>query len=437
MLTIELREDFINYYRFDQQIKHKFLKPSKCFTNDKTLFFTSAGMVQLKPYFLGDKVPDENYSVLTNSQFCVRCGGKHNDFEVVGSDSYHLTSFDMLGNWSLNSYWKNESIELAFNYLMKHGLDTNRMYATYFEGNDKIPCDTESRDIWKKYLNESNIIPSSMEDNFWRLADEGPCGVCTEIHYDLNVTRRNANYLVNKNDETLIEIWNVVFVEYKDTKNDDDTSNYELLENRFVDCGMGLQRMAMVLQNKTSLYTTDFYAKLIKYVEILSKNVMYEDIYDINDSSYNKNKAMRIFVDHMRTIVMALYEGCIFDPHNRGFVLKKLAKRMFTNYYLYLNNMHVMCISEHHIIEGMITEILNFNMHYRHDSNTIKQLLILEEKILIGKINKYKLMYNQQIKKNTKENVINKLLSSCDKIKESEGLDKEIIMNLDKLTISK
>ena len=200
---------------------------------------------------------------------------------------------------ALNNYWKEESIRLAFEYLIKCGLDKERMYATYFEGNEEIPEDVESREIWKKYLNESRIVPSSMDDNFWRAADEGPCGASTEIHYDLIKDRRDVSNLVNKDDETLIEIWNIVFVEYNEKKDNNNVSNYNLLNKRFIDTGMGLQRIAMILQNKTSIYTTDFYAKLIKYVEILSLNKEYIDIYDPLNEKINTMKAIRIFADHM------------------------------------------------------------------------------------------------------------------------------------------
>lgn len=425
--TIGLREDFIQYFRAN---KHKLLKPSPCFPdNDPTLFFTSAGMVQLKPVFLGTREFDPNFSMLSNSQICIRAGGKKCDLDDVGYDNYHCSRFEMLGNWSLNNYWKEEAIQLAFNYLIKIGLNKDQMYATYFEGNDKIPVDIESRDIWKKYLNESHIVPGSTKDNFWSLGS-GPCGPCTEIHYDL-MGNREVPELVNKDDPTVIELWNIVLIQYNEIVTPEET-NYELLEKRFIDTGAGLERLAMVVQGKTSIYQTDTLRKIIKYVEILSDDKQYEDKYG---SDYNKDISFRIFADHIRTLVIALYDGARFDCNGRGFILRKVIRRLLVNYYIYLNNCVVKPVMKHHIIEGLITEILNFHNFYKHDSKEIKRLLVEEECMFIDRLNKFKLMYNNKIKKNTKEYVVEFLLNNSNKLKEQYGVDKEIINNISNLVI--
>ena len=459
--TAGLREDFIQYFRNND---HKFLKPSKCFTDDPTVFFTTAGMLQLKPIFLGLKEFDPKFSKLANSQICIRCGGKHNDLDDVGLDSYHLTSFDMLGSWSLNAYWKEESIALAFNYLVKCGLDPNRMYATYFEGNDKIEADIESREIWKKYLDESHIIAGSTKDNFWSLGS-GPCGPCTEIHYDIDKDRRlneykilwdnkdassqeireiidkiqdgtatpiNVAHLVNKDDPTVIEIWNIVLMQYNEIITPEETK-YDLLNKTYCDTGMGLQRLAMVLQNKTSIYQTDVFRKLIKYVEILSADQSYTDKYGSEDNG--KDKAFRIFADHIRTVTVALYDGARFDCNGRGFILRKVVRRMLINFYMYLNNYVVVPILSHPIIEALIAEVLNFHMFYKHDTKELKKLMVEEETMFIGRLNKFKMLYSSKLKKRTKEEIIAEFILNADKLKESHGVDKEVIDCIDRLTV--
>jgi alanyl-tRNA synthetase len=427
--TIGLKEDFVQYFRNNG---HKFLKPSKCFTDDPTLFFTTAGMVQLKPIFLGLKEFDENYSKLVNSQISIRVGGKCNDLDDVGLDTYHLTSFNMLGNWSLNNYWKEEAIQLAYNYLIKIGLDRNKMYATYFEGTSEIPEDTESRDIWSKFLDPSHVIKGSKKDNFWSLGS-GPCGPCTELHYDITNINKNASNLVNHDDPTVIELWNIVLMQYDEIVTPELTK-YEPLTKRFVDTGAGLERLAMVIQNKTSIYQTDVFKKLIKYVEIVSADKEYTDKY--GDQDDGKDKAFRIFSDHIRTLVIALYDGARFDCNGRGFILRKVIKRLLVNYYIYLNNCVVKPLMTHHIIEGLISECLVFNMFYKHDTKEIKKLMVDEETMFIGKLNKFKMLYNSKCKKATNYQVKAKLLEDVVKLKESHGVDKEIIDVIDRLVIA-
>jgi alanyl-tRNA synthetase len=276
--TAKLREDFIGFFRNKQ---HKFLNPSKVFNNDPTLFFVNAGMNQLKDVFTGKKDFDDKYSKLVNCQTCIRAGGKHNDLDDVGKDTYHLTSFGMLGNWSLNKYWKDEAISLAFEYLTtKCNLDRNRMYATYFEGNENIPEDIESKNIWKKYLPDDHIISGSYKDNFWTMGETGPCGACTEIHYDLEEGRFSPN-LVNKGDPTLIEVWNLVFMEYNMEYDDKKSIVLKKLDKKYVDTGLGNERLAMIMQNKKSIFQTDIFQKLLCYVEIVSNCEKYTDTYEI------------------------------------------------------------------------------------------------------------------------------------------------------------
>lgn len=202
--TTKLRQKFINYFKNNN---HKYAMPSPVVIDDPSLLFVNAGMNQFKKIFLGESPLDMNNARPVNIQPCIRAGGKHNDLDDVGNDSWHLSLFEMAGNWSLNDYWKEDAIGYAINFLINEcGLNLDNIYVTYFEGNDEILQDVESHNIWTKYVPENKIIKGSYKDNFWSMAEVGPCGVSTEIHYDL-VGNRDASQLVNKDDPSVIEIW--------------------------------------------------------------------------------------------------------------------------------------------------------------------------------------------------------------------------------------
>jgi alanyl-tRNA synthetase len=398
MDSLSLRENFINYFRDNE---HRFLAPSKIFIDsDPTLLYVNSGMCQLKSTFLGIKEINEKFSKLVNWQICVRSSGKHNDFDDVGKDSYHLTSFTMLGNWSLDNYWKTDAIRLAFNYLIKLGLDRNRMYATYFEGNHIIPADLESKNEWTKYLDEDHIIPGNTKDNFWSMAETGPSGLSTEIHYDLIENRqKNVSDKVNKDDPTVVEIWNIVFMEYNAVKNEDNSITYESLDKHFVDTGMGLERLSMIIQNKLSIYQTDNFQKIFSYIHILSNADYYTDLYNGN----KKDIAYRIFADHIRTCVIILYDGVEFSGTGRGFILKKIFRRLLFNYYIHLNNKVIKPVTKHHLMNALITEILLFYLFKKHDSEKIRKQMEAEEMLYIGKLNKIKMLYGTIMEKYNSE----------------------------------
>jgi alanyl-tRNA synthetase len=403
--ALDVREDFIKFFRQNQ---HKLLMPSKVFNNDPTLLFVNAGMNQLKEEFL-KSIPlseekEEKFRRLCNSQICIRAGGKHNDLDDVGLDSYHLTSFEMLGNWSINSYQKEEAIRLAFTYLTEHlGLDKSRMYVTYFQGDEKenLEADNESRNIWSKYVPESHIVKGNFKDNFWMMADTGPCGACSEIHYDLiepvlvdNV--RCVPELVNNDDPTLIEIWNNVFIQYDRKLSTKSTKicksyDYNKLDRFFVDTGMSLERLCMVLQKKSSIYKTDVFHFLMGYAQAMSNcEHTYTDCYDTKSHNYNTDCAYRIFCDHFRTIVVALFDGVDFDGTGRGHVLRKIFKRLMTYYYIYLNNNVVEQTMNRPIVLGIITDILNYHLKKIHDNLAIREKLIAEERLFCGSLQNIK-----------------------------------------------
>ncbi len=418
--TIKLRQSFLDYFRLNE---HKLMPRSKVFNDDPTLFFVNAGMNQLKDVFLGERQVDSKYVKLMNSQICIRAGGKHNDFDDVGKDSYHLTCFEMLGNWSINQYGKKEAIDLAYRFLIDVcKLKKEQMYVTYFQGDTQagVMEDIETRDIWRQYFSDDRIIKGNFTDNFWMMADNGPCGVCTEIHYDM-VGNRNAADLVNTGDPQVIEIWNNVFIQYN--KNG---SNYEPLGKMYVDTGMGLERLSMIMNGQSSLYQTDAFKYLFGYAQALTNADFYENHY--SDSS-KKDISYRIFADHIRTTIIALHHGVEFDFSKRGFILRKIFRRMMTHMYLYLNNMTISPIMNKPIIKCLITDVLNYFLENGYDVNLLQQKLIVEEKLYIGKLRNIKKTYENIVKKNKNIN------DAIVQLKQTHGIDPEMVPHINQLRI--
>ena len=431
MNTTELRQSFLNYFRKNN---HKFMRPSKVYIDDPTLFFVNAGMNQLKNIFLGEELPKDNNDRLMNYQLCIRAGGKHNDLDDVGFDSYHLTSFEMLGNWSLDNYWKEESIDLAFKYLLEEcKLDPKRMYVTYYEGNndenilnkDVLDKDVETINIWKKYLPEDRIIPGIHEDNFWMMGTSGPCGKSTEIHYDIsNNEERFVPELVNKDDPTVVEIWNLVFIEFMK-----DDTGFHKLNKRFVDTGMGLERLSMILQKKSTIYQTDAFRYIIGCAQMITNSDYFCDTYNVHNKDYKTDTAYRIFADHMRTTVMCLYHGVEFDSTKRGFILRKIFRRLLTYSYVNLLKCNIKPIMNHLAIKGLISGILNYFLQRKHDADIIWKKLIEEEIEYYDKIRTTKSKYKKQFKK------IKDHDKTIEKLKESCGIDPEISILAEKIVI--
>jgi alanyl-tRNA synthetase len=430
-----IRQSFHNFYRANG---YKYMPQSKVYNDDPSLFFVTAGMCQLKDILMGKR--EAVHKKLMNQQICIRCSGKHNDLEDVGKDSYHLTEFEMLGSWMLDdAFNKQETIDLSFRYLTEIcGLNKEQLYATYFGGNDAIPADTESRDMWLKYFPESHVISSSFKDNFWMMDFKGCCGPCSELHYDL-IGNRNASDLVNKDDPNVIELWNLVFMQYNKTD-----SNYELLDKMHIDCGMGLERVSMVIQGKNSVYQTDAFKYLFGYAQSLTNANFYTDKYD-----NNLDHAYRIFVDHIRTCVVATYQGVDFDCNKRGAVLRKIYRRMMTYMYLYLNNGLVEPIMMKSQVFALIKQVLNYFLFEITDDFkpetivAIQQKFIEEEKLHIGKLQNVRIQYNayykklknydftEQLKENSNlESLKHQLV--VEKLR-TQGIDPEFVEHIDKL----
>lgn len=319
MTLQEIRQQFFDFF---EQKGHQIVPSAPMvIKNDPTLMFTNAGMNQFKDYFLGNETPKNRR--IADAQKCLRVSGKHNDLEEVGVDTYHHTMFEMLGNWSFGDYFKKEAIEWAWELLTEvYKIPKDQLYVTVFEGDEKdgVPADTESFDIWKKYIAEDRIILASKKDNFWEMGDTGPCGPCTEIHVDIRpLADRQGGIsglsLVNNDHPQVIEIWNNVFMQF----NRKADGSLEKLPATHVDTGMGLERLAMVLQGKMSNYDTDLFQGLIQHIE------------QVSGMKYGKTEevdiALRVIADHVRAIAFSIADGQLPSNTGAGYVIRRILRR--------------------------------------------------------------------------------------------------------------
>lgn len=324
----EIRARFKNYF---ERNGHKIVPSSSMIVKgDPTLMFTNAGMNQFKDIFLGIRKPETVR--VADSQKCLRVSGKHNDLEDVGHDTYHHTMFEMLGNWSFGDYFKEDAIRLAWNLLTEeYGIDKNRLYVTVFGGDPKegLDIDHEAENFWMKYVPKGRIIYGSKKDNFWEMGDMGPCGPCSEIHIDLRDDDERAKIagaeLVNKDNPQVIEIWNLVFIQF----NRKADGKLEPLPQKHIDTGMGFERLCAVLQGKKSNYDTDIFQTIITEISKISGKK-----YGID---HDTDIALRVVADHLRAVSFAIADGQLPSNNKAGYVIRRILRRAVRYAYSFLD----------------------------------------------------------------------------------------------------
>lgn len=328
MTANEIRRKFLTF--FESKGHHIVPSAPIVVKNDPTLMFTNAGMNQFKDWFLGNEEP--RYKRVADTQKCLRVSGKHNDLEEVGVDTYHHTMFEMLGNWSFGDYFKKEAIEWAWELLVKeYQLEPDRLYVTVFEGdeNENLAFDEEAKSEWLKWIAPERILNGNKKDNFWEMGDTGPCGPCSEIHIDLRPDSEresiDAKLLVNNDHPQVIEIWNLVFMEF----NRKADGSLEKLPAQHVDTGMGFERLCRAIANKSSNYDTDVFMPLINKLEAETQMKYGQD--------EKVSIAMRVIADHIRTISFAIVDGQLPSNTGAGYVIRRILRRAVRYYFSFLN----------------------------------------------------------------------------------------------------
>ena len=327
MTSNEIRKAFLDFFESKQH--HVVPSAPMVIKNDPTLMFTNAGMNQFKDIFLGNQTPQ--WPRATDSQKCLRVSGKHNDLEEVGHDTYHHTMFEMLGNWSFGDYFKKEAIAYGWEFLTEvMKINKDWLYVTVFGGDEKegLAMDTEAYDFWKAHISEDRILKGSKKDNFWEMGDQGPCGPCSEIHVDIRPDAEKAQVpgreLVNKDNPQVIEIWNLVFMQY----NRKADGSLEPLKAKHIDTGMGFERLCMVMQGKRSNYDTDVFQPLIQELAAKAgKQYGHDEQTDI---------ALRVCADHLRAVSFSIADGQLPSNVKAGYVIRRILRRAVRYGYTFL-----------------------------------------------------------------------------------------------------
>ncbi|HLN53695.1 MAG TPA: alanine--tRNA ligase [Lentimicrobium sp.] len=384
----DIRQKFLNFFESKQH--HIVPSAPMVIKDDPTLMFTNAGMNQFKDIFLGNS--PVKYPRIANTQKCLRVSGKHNDLEEVGHDTYHHTMFEMLGNWSFGDYFKKEAIEWAWEFLTKEvKIDVDRIYVTIFGGDegDNLPADLDAYNFWLRHIDKDRILRGSKKDNFWEMGDSGPCGPCSEIHVDIRDDEQrkkiDGKILVNTGDPLVIEIWNLVFMEFNRLAN----GSLQPLPAKHVDTGMGFERLCMVLQGKKSNYDTDVFQPIINEISSLS-GIKY-------GTDTSADIAMRVIADHLRAIAFAIADGQLPSNNKAGYVIRRILRRAVRYGYTFLN-LDQPFINQ--LVTVLIREMGGYFTELAHQKDLIIKVILEEEssflRTLAHGINKF----NQYVENN-------------------------------------
>ncbi|KRZ35517.1 Alanine--tRNA ligase, cytoplasmic, partial [Trichinella pseudospiralis] len=398
-----IRSTFINY--FLEKRNHEYVHSSSVIPKgDPSLLFTNAGMNQFKPIFLGTADPNSqmaDWKRVVNSQKCIRAGGKHNDLDDVGKDVYHHTFFEMLGNWSFGDYFKKEICAWAWELLTKQfKIPQEQLYVTYFGGSEKyrLQPDVECRQIWLDIgLPSEKVLPFGMKDNFWEMGDIGPCGPCSEIHFD-RIGNRNAANLVNKDDPDVLEIWNLVFITFDRDKD----GSLHPLPKRHVDCGLGFERLVSVIQGKKSNYDTDLFVPIFNRIAETTNVRPYMGKVGEEDEQ-QIDMAYRVVADHIRTLTVALSDGGRPDNCGRGYVLRRILRRGVRYATEKLNARPGFFAN----LVPVVVEILGDTFpELKDDPNLVMEIINEEESLFLKTLSRGSRVLRQEIQKTPKENLI-------------------------------
>ena len=368
MTSQEIRNQFIEFFKnkghYDAGSAPIVIK------NDPTLMFTNAGMNQFKDIFLGNKQVTEKRAV--NLQKCLRVSGKHNDLEEVGVDHYHHTMFEMMGNWSFGDYFKKEAIEWAWELITQiYKIPKEDIYVSIFEGDDKlgVGLDEEAKKYWLQFMPEDRILAFDAKDNFWEMGETGPCGPCSEIHVDLRSADEKAKVpgaeLVNADHPNVIEIWNLVFIQFNRKKD----GSLQALANKHIDTGMGFERLVRILQLKDSNYDTDIFTPILQKIESIA-NLKYEG----TDSK--KDIAFRVIADHIRTISFTINDGQLPSNTGAGYVIRRVLRRAVRYAYSFLN-IKTTFLAE--LVDVLINQFKTVYPEFFNNKTLIKRVITEEE----------------------------------------------------------
>ncbi len=387
MTSQEVRTQFLNFFK---EKNHKIVPSAPMvMKNDPTLMFTNAGMNQFKEFFLGNTVPKSKR--VTDTQKCLRVSGKHNDLEEVGKDTYHHTMFEMLGNWSFGDYFKKEAIQWAWELLTEiYKIDKDSLYVTVFEGSkdaDQLEMDQEAYDFWKAIVPKERILMGNKKDNFWEMGDQGPCGPCSEIHVDIRSKEEKAKILgaslVNQDHPQVVEIWNLVFIQYNRKAN----GSLEDLPEKHIDTGMGFERLCMVLQGVQSNYDTDVFTPLIREIDT------------ITGQKYGKNEetdiAIRVVADHIRAVAFAIADGQLPSNTGAGYVIRRILRRAIRYGFTFLGTKQPFIYRLVNVlVESMGKAFPELPKHHQLIENVIKE----EENSFLGTLEQGLVLLDSVIK---------------------------------------